>query len=280
MAAPGAASATVIDDNVLSRGYWSDCNQNSCSTSPRTSGSYDHFVDVIGNVNYWDTSRIEVTRNGDNFDFRIYTNKDSNSEGGVGYADFFIDLQPDNSITGPFDGWDYALDLYGSNKGLYRLDSTSDWKTSQDIFGDNESVTYGGLFRAADCGTSNAGDGSPLECNSVPVGPGGAISGPDVRGFAAPVKVTTGAEYLNSIDLDIEQQPSNLGYGSTVLSFSIAASILNQGGFDVFWGTAECANDAIWGHVPSTQTPEPFALSLFGLGLAGAYLGARRRHRA
>jgi hypothetical protein len=274
MAAAGPASATEILDNVLTRAYYGD--------SPSNSSGYNYYQDTIGSSSTWDTKAIVVERNGANFNFSIYTNKDSNDEGGISYADFFIDLNPDNSITGPFGNWNLGLDLQSGK--LYALDGSYDWATSQDIFDDSGSI-YGGLFRSAACGTSNGGDGDPAACDDVPVGPGGQISGTDVRGFEPVTKIDDpeSDDYLATIDIDIDQAIGDPYNASSVISFSIAASILNQGGFDVFWGTAVCANDSIWGHVPGSppgETPEPLALSLFGLGLAGAYFGARRRRAA
>ena len=275
MAAAGAASATEILDGVLTRAYYGD--------HASSSSGNNYYQDTIGSSSTWDTKAIVVERNGANFDFKIFTNKSSNSEGGIAYADFFIDLSPQNSITGPFAGWDLGLDFQTGK--LYSLDGSYDWATSQDIFEDSGSI-YGGLFRSAECGTSNSGSEGPAACDSIPVGPGGQVSGPDVRGFEAVTKIDDPEpdDYLSTIAIEIDQAIGDPYNASSVISFSIAASILNQGGFDVVWGTAECANDSIWGHVPKTNTPpggvpEPFALSLFGLGLAGAYLGARRRRR-
>ncbi len=270
MAAAGPASATEILDTVLTRGYY--------GSNPSNNSSYNYYRDTIGDTNTWDTKAIVVERNGANFDFQIYTNKGSNSEGGIAYADFFIELNPQNSITGPFDSWNLGLDFQTGK--LYALDGPQDWATSQDLFGGGSS-TYGGLFRSAECGTSNGGDGNPASCGSVPDGPGSGT----VRGFVPVTKIDSpeADDYLSTIDIDIDQAIGDPYNASTVVSFSIAASILNHGGFDVFWGTATCANDSIWGHVPNSPppgVPEPFTLSLFGLGLAGALYGVRRRRTA
>lgn len=108
-----------------------------------------------------------------------------------------------------------------------------------------------------------------------------------VRGFEAITRIDSGT-YLDDVDLDIqsvgEYVIDNNGaatYGAShVVSFSIAATHLN-GSFELFWGTGECGNDAIWGQIPvGGQVPEPLTISLFGLGLAGAIWGARRRAAA
>ena len=78
MAAAGAASATEILDNVLTRAYYGD--------HPSSSSGNNYYQDTIGSTSTWDTKAILVERNGANFDFKIFTNKSSNSEGGIAYA--------------------------------------------------------------------------------------------------------------------------------------------------------------------------------------------------
>lgn len=295
VAAP--ASATIIQDTIWIHGY----TDNGSSTKPvsNSDSNYGHFRDQIGVQQTWNTYGIKVDLVGDTYYFRIYTNKGSDAEDGISgieipFADFFIDLEPNNPITGAdpllggaFSDWDLALDFQTGN--LYRLSSRNDWKTSQDIFKGVDDVIYGGVFRAANCDGDAANDAGKTECSSVPLAPNG--NGTNIRGFEAPTRVVTdapGVEWLANIDIDIDSavgDPVNQAYGwgaEHVISFSIAASYLNSTGFDVFWGTGECANDAIWGHVPggTPRVPEPLSTSLFGLGLLGLVYGVRRRRRA
>jgi len=265
----GAATAApvVITDNILVRGF--------TQLAPTGNASYNHFVDNIGDTNTWQTYAIEVETVGANVNFRIYTNKGTDGEGGVAYSDFFIDLEPDNAVTGPFGNWDIGVDFQTGN--VYSTANSTHWRTSQQIFAGNGGVIYGGLFRAADCGAADASDGNPAACNTLPDGdPGAGV----VRGFEPVTQVVADAGRLLGTAAITFGGPGGNPYGAQhVLSFSLAASMLNGGGgFDVFWGTGECSNDAIWGPVP--QTPEPAVLALFGLGLVGAYVGVRRRRSA
>jgi hypothetical protein len=300
MTVASAAQATVlIEDTVWIHGYTDD----GPDTRPvsNSNSTYGHFRDQIGSAGAWNTYGVTVDRLGDDYRFKIYTNKDSNAEDGIsgreiGYADFFIDLEPNDAITGDdpivgnsnFSDWDLALDFQpamvnGVEKyKLYRVTDSSDWLTSQDIFA-GEDLIYGGLFRTANCDGGSQNDSGKTECPDVPLGPNG--DGTGIRGFEAPTRVLTdapGVEWLDAIDIQIDDainDPVNVAQGwgaQNVISFSIAASHIKTTNFDLFWGTGECANDSVWGNA---DVPEPFALSLFGLGLAGAYLGVRRRRR-
>lgn len=303
LAAAAPASATVIEDTIWIHGY----TDSGPSTKPvsNSNSTYGHFRDQIGVQQTWNTYGIKVDRIGDEYQFRIYTNKGSNSEDGISgvdihFSDFFIDLDPNDAITGAdpvlggaFTDWDLALDFQKAPDGKYKLyqlsnsDELMQWKTSQDIFKGVDDVIYGGAFRAANCDGDGANDAGKTECSSVPLAPNGDATG--IRGFEAPTRVLTNAEgvsWLADIDIDIDSalsDPVNLAYGwgaEKVITFSIAATYLNATGFDVLWGTGECANDTIWGNVPGAPSvPEPFSVALFGLGLLGVY-GARRRASA
>lgn len=263
------AAPIVIMDQTLVRGF--------TQLAPTTNGSYNFFRDNIGDTNIWQTFAIEVEKVGGNVNFKIFTNKGSDSEGGVGYSDFFINLQPNNAITGPFGNWDIGIDFQTGN--VYQTSGPGHWNTSQQVFASNGSVIYAGLFRSADCGAPDGGDGDPAACSTLPDGdPGAGV----IPGFVPVTQVIPDpARLLGTTTITIGG-PSGNPYGAqNVISFSLSAGLLNGGdNFDLFWGTGECANDAIWGSVP--PVPEPASLALFGFGLAamGGISGLARRRAA
>jgi len=269
--ASAAASAEVITigDNLLVRG-WTGSNGGAAS------GSWGWVDSVTGTPDDWNTTRIEVERGTGNglVTFRLFTNKNDDADGGVPFGDFFIDLDPDHAIAGPFDNWDIAVDFqhgglsggrYGQG-GLYLLDgSVTDgdadwfWSTQLGIGG-----TYGGRIRNTACGTADTPSAAlqALGCQTLA---NAALGATRVNTAVADFQ---GALALNYLDI-------GTGDGrTTVISFSIAEAILGAD-FDIYWGTGECANDSIWG--PVAATPEPAAIAMFGIGLLGAYAGLRRR---
>ena len=271
----GAAQADVItiDDNVSVRCYQgtSTYNGSPCGSS----GS--RWIDQIGNSNVWQTTKIIATRTGTHVTFDIYTNKDNNTEDAISghviqYADFFLDLQPDNAITGPFQDWDIGLDLQTGN--IYQLSNSDDWKTSVDLM-KNTGLIYGGRIRNTACGGTDASDNDPDSCDT----------GNNEAGFLAATAVDINdATLLGSTTIT---HASVNQFGATHrISFTLTAANTQNNfnannAFDVFWGTGECGNDSIWGAVPGApQTPEPAALALFGLGMVGVCYGARRRRAA
>lgn len=274
MAAGGARADVIsIDDNVSVRCYKGTSTYNG---SPCGSSSA-RWIDQIGNSNVWQTTKIVVTRSGSTATFDIYTNKDNNTEDSISghviqYADFFVDLQPDNAVTGPFQDWDIGIDFQTGN--VYQLSSNDDWKTSVDLM-KNTGLVYGGRIRNTACGGTDASDNNPDACDT----------GSNEAGFLAATAVDLNDATL--IGSTVIAHASVNQFGATHrISFTLTAANtqnnFNAGNaFDVFWGTGECANDSIWGNVPDApQAPEPAALALFGLGVLGMYYGARRRRAA
>ncbi|TAL03138.1 MAG: hypothetical protein EPO08_04965 [Rhodospirillaceae bacterium] len=69
----------------------------------------------------------------------------------------------------------------------------------------------------------------------------------------------------------------NCTYDVKVTVTAASAADLNLfNSFDVFWGTADCSNDAIWGTV-ATRAVEPGTLFILGCGLLGLLGLSRRR---
>ena len=84
---------------------------------------------------------------------------------------------------------------------------------------------------------------------------------------------TSGADRGQCIVKDVD---GDCTYDVKVTITAASAADLNLfNSFDVFWGTADCSNDAIWGTV-ATHAPEPASILLLVCGLLGL-LGLNRR---
>ena len=138
--------------------------------------------------------------------------------------------------------------------GFYSV--TSD-KTSQQIWGPvGWPDIYGGEYVAPD-GSKNA----------VPVD---ITGGSTVGGWNLTTNIShnNGGSYPNIVDVVLSST------GGATLASLFGSSI------DILWGTADCANDAIFATIATvSQVPEPMSLSLFGAGLVGGVVAYRRRKK-
>lgn len=204
------------------------------------------WVDVIGDNNIFQTSQIVTSMMGSTLKLTITTNFADEYAAGINIggvlvnaADIFI------RQTGSGPTWTHAITLgkQGLPAGFFAVNN---FATSIDIHAPlGAPFTYGGNWYTCD----NGGD-------------------PCVAGTVAPVRVTSGQQ-------DLAKTVSVSTIGTNTIIVTVSNWSLSQ--FDLFWGTGDCSNDAIYGGV-DTQVSEPASLALLGMGLLG--LAAIRRRKA
>ena len=228
----------------------------------------NNFVSGVGDTlqslgNSFDTDRLVATltehRGTVTLDLKYYTSFDGNDEG-ARYADIFLGNNPTSPNT-----FGYAISLGdeavngGTSKGFYKVSSASE-KTSEQIWA-SKAGTYGGEFK----GTDGIWRSSPTVVTAA------ATQNPTTNEFTTTVVQSTSA--------------ADPGYGYLVeAKISASATDFNAlfgSGLSIFWGTADCSNDAIEALVSYTpvHVPEPVTLSLFTAGLASAAAVRRRRKK-
>ncbi len=208
--------------------------------------------DVIG-TNF-DTSKVSISEASNTITLKYYTQFDGDDLT-AHYADLFI--TPNNANGSPA-AYDFGVALgfqqsYGGKAaGLYELTSSSDYQTSQQIWGSKTDYIYGGLY----------------------IAPG------EITSELVPTRVTGGILQSNwTVATGVHNVGGAYPYELTITltaANAAAFSLLNGTNLDLLWGTGDCSNDAIFAEYNRpVETPEPATIALLGGGL----LVLRRRRR-
>jgi len=272
-ASPASAACTgtttiACTDSTTIKAYRGWTYVNSYTSNGFTSG----IGDVLQSSGHnFDTDKLIATltehRGTVTLELKYYTSFDG-SELGAHYADIFLGSASDPNNF----GYAIALGNQGTNGGLstsgfYSVDSTTE-KTSQQIWS-SKSGTYGGKYLGM------KSDGTMMSSSS---------SG---SWFNSPTVVASNATKKSGFTTSVVESTTNTdpGYGYLVdVKLAGSATDFNTlfgAGLSIFWGTADCSNDAIqavFAYRP-TSIPEPMTLALFGAGVIGAGALPRRRSK-
>lgn len=203
----------------------------------------------------FDTTSITVNRDNaaNTITFTLRTMFNGNDQGAK-YADLFLDVATPDAP----DSFGYAIALGSQSQaaGLYTIGSSS---TANDIWGRQGSYVYGGFAQ--------------FKTTSPDYNAGMAL--------AAPVRLDSGSA-VGGTTVTVNRSDAGGGFFDVnVVLQGVNLSLFDS--FDVFWGTGDCDNDAIWGTVltaglAEAGVPAPPALALTLLGLM-AVVSLRRRAR-
>ena len=277
------ANTQTIYDQTLVYGYQTNTN-NASDATPVAVGSEYAWIDVVGTAKF-DTKKIQVIRSGGDLTIKIFTNYGLNTGTDANGADPDESKFPMADIAFDLDGdmhYEYgvAMTTRGtfSRGSLYEVSDASDWTTSWDssvgIYDDNGGYIIGGRYdnctKNVDCGTP------PFDPTTPPP-------------YIPVVKMTDATEILTGSVSQAETGAAESAYknaanldASRYVTTITLAGLLNDhpdwnGAFNLFFGTAWCANDSVWAEVPAV--PVPAALPMLLAAVGGLALAGRRARR-
>jgi hypothetical protein len=252
----GATTTTTFLDTTQDFAY-SGTNPSSY-TGFGFSGTAPTTGDFLGDG--FDTEKLTVIRSPGQIEFQYTTSFDGN-DASARYADIFL-APTDNLMHAPGTwGLGIALgnladDFQGAvAAGLYSITGPADYQTSQDIWGPKGTGwVYGGGYVAPDS-TEN-------------LSPTRVTGGTQLAGWNVISEVHASGETAYPYIVDV------------LLSAPISTfdSLFNTPDLDIFWGTGDCSNDALFAALDApAKVPEPLTLSIFVAGLTGAVAMRRRK---
>ncbi len=213
-----------------------------------------HWGDELYDAGHrFDTTQISVDRDDPTKTLTITLRTMFNgNDQGVHYADLFLDT---SSPTTP-DSYGYAIALGGQTKaaGVYAIGSAS---TSNGIWGGQGMYVYGGYSQFK---TSSPSFDAAMALQNYTRLDSGTV--------------------MSDYTATVSQTDVGGGFYDVVVALTSSTNLSLFDAFDLFWGTGDCGNDAIWGSVafaPSgTPVDAPSSLFILGAGLVGLFVLGRR----
>lgn len=267
-ACTGTATITCTDSTTV-KAYQASSFMNTYTANHFSAGIGDVLQSSGHNFN---TDKLIATltehRGTVTLELKYYTSFDG-SELGAHYADIFLGNNPSNPNSF---GYAIALGDQSSNGGLgssgfYKVTSNTEM-TSRDIWS-GKSGDYGGKHLGM------KSDGTMMDASKT------------ASWFDSPTVVAWNATKKTGFTTSVLETTTSAdpGYGHLVdVKLTASATDFNTlfgAGLSIFWGTADCSNDAIqavFAYKP-TSVPEPMTLALFSVGAVGAGVVRRRRRR-
>jgi hypothetical protein len=267
-ACTGTATITCTDSTTI-KAYQASSFMNTYTANNFSAGIGDVLQSSGHNFN---TDKLIATltehRGTVTLELKYYTSFDG-SELGAHYADIFLGSASDPNNF----GYAIALGDQSSNGGLgtsgfYKVTSSTE-KTSRDIWS-GKSGEYGGKHLGM------KSDGTMMDASKT------------ASWFDSPTVLASNATKKTGFTTSVVEKTTTddgAAFGHLVdVKLTASATDFNTlfgAGLSIFWGTADCSNDAIqavFAYKP-TSIPEPMTLGLFSVGAIGAGVLRRRRRR-
>ena len=267
------ANTQTFYDQTLVYGYTAS------SKSPNDTYAW---VDVVGDTSF-NTKKIQVIRSGGDLTIKIFTNYDLNT----GTTD------GENPVKSLFPMADIAFDLDGdmhfeygvamttrdnfTRGSLYAVTDasgpTTSWQSSLDLYDGNGGLTIGGRYdncvKDVDCKPSSEFDQTPPYIPVVKMTDASFVfDGTVIQELAGALP----SDYEDPLQLDASL------YVTTITLDGLLDDLPEWSGeFNLFFGTAWCANDSVW--IEVSAVPAPAGLPVLLAAAGGLAFVARRRRR-